>query len=80
MGARRAGRRLGSPACPGSARRRNTPKETLTFAEAFASNEGAVTVVYTKPGTNPLRDTTGNDVATFTALNGSACRTGRCPG
>ena len=39
---------------------------TVTLASAVAAGE-TVTVGYTKPGTNPLRDPKGNEVATFAA-------------
>ena len=39
---------------------------TVTLASAVAYGE-TVTVGYTRPGTNPLRDAAGNEVATFSA-------------
>lgn len=39
---------------------------TLTVGTAFTSTSTGVTVSYTKPGTNPLRDAADNGVATFT--------------
>ena len=39
---------------------------TVTLASAVANGE-TVTVGYTRPGTNPLRDAAGNEVATFSA-------------
>ena len=51
-------------------------KVTLTMGEAFVSGE-SVTVAYTKPGSNPLEDGAGNDVANITARsvtnNAPAC-------
>ena len=47
---------------------------TVTLASAVAHGE-AVTVAYAKPGSNPLRDAAGNEVAAFsgrTAANDSA--------
>lgn len=41
---------------------------TLTVAEPFVNGEAARTVAYTQPGTNNVRDTSGNLLATFTGL------------
>ena len=53
---------------------------TLTMAEAFIAGE-TVTVDYAKPGTNPLKDRAGNEVANFSGRavsnNAPACPGGQ---
>ena len=53
---------------------------TLTMAEAFIAGE-TVTVDYAKPGTNPLKDAAGNEVANFSGRavsnNAPACPGGQ---